>query len=104
MAYFGEAYWESQARRLIRELDVEFFYGTDHTTEPNWVGAHEEEYVALAAEIGWQELTRQLLIKQKMQDLYWDDEPGDREAATFLWVHRDERLPDWFYGYHGVYA
>lgn len=104
MAHFGDAYWESQAYRLIRELDVEFFYGTDHTSQPHWKGATEEEYLALGEQIGWMELTRQLLIKQQMQDLYWDDERGDREAATYLWTQRDENLPEWFWGYHGVYA
>lgn len=104
MASFGDAYWQSQTERLLREMDVEFFYGTDHESQPNWMGAYEEEYLALADQIGWHELYRNLLIKQKMQDLYYDDEEGDRYAATNMWVNRPENVPEWFWSYHGAYA
>jgi hypothetical protein len=93
MAQFGEGYWQSRSEALIRDMDPEFYYRQD-----------PEEYLELGEREGFKKLTRNLLAQQKMQDLYWDDEPGDREQVTQMWLDRDESFPDWFWRYHGVYA
>lgn len=58
----------------------------------------------LGEEYGFDELTRNLRIQAHMQELYWRDEPGDRDAATRIYLERDDDFPEWFWRYHGVYA
>jgi hypothetical protein len=101
---YGDDYWQERAEELLQSMDVEYYYGVDHS-QPNWLGATYEEYMALGEQIGWRELVRNLLLKQRMQNLYWNDAPGDRDEATDMWLETENQpLPYWFWSYHGIYA
>lgn len=103
---YGDDYWQERAEELLQAMDVEYYYGTDHS-QPHWLGATNEEYMQIGERIGYRALVRNLLRKQRMQNLYWNDAPGDRDEATDLWLESedaDDNVPYWFWSYHGIYA
>lgn len=105
MAQFGDPYWRSRSISLMNQMALEVKYGIDRD-EPTWVGATEQEYLDLGAQIGWQEFYRMLQLKRTMETLYFEDEEGDREEVSRIYDEiRDEYdfVPYWFWGYHGVY-
>jgi hypothetical protein len=104
MAY-GDAYWRSRGTSRIHRMAVEVKYGIDRDRD-TWVGATEQEYIDLGDEVGWQEYYTLLQIKEKMEELYFEDDEGGRiEAARIYDEVREEYwfVPYWFWGYHGVY-
>lgn len=108
MAQYGDAYWRSRSVSLLHQMSVEVKYGTERDSDhPEWVGATEQEYLNIGQEMGWREFYNALQFKRKMEDLYFDDDEGDRiEAARLYDDLRDQywMLPYWFWGYHGAYA
>lgn len=105
MADFKSTRYKAMARALLEDMDVEFYYGEKDFSRPYAPASYTtEEYLELGDDLGYEDLVRNLRILRKMQDLYWEDEPGDRDAATRMYLQRDEDYPDWFWRYHGVYA
>ena len=109
MAQQGDAYWRTRSESLLRQMAVEVKYGTEHDDPdfPEWVGATEQDYREVGQQMGWREFYNALQFKRTMEDLYFDDDEGDRiEAARLYDQLRDgyPNVPYWFWGYHGVYA
>lgn len=109
MAQQGDAYWRTRSQSLLHQMSVETKYGTIHNDPdfPEWVGATEQDYLDVGQEVGWREFYNMLQFKRTMEDLYFDDNEGDRIEAARLWDQLREGYPNvpyWFWGYHGIYA
>ena len=110
-----EAFWKPKAIKAINQVDWELLYMDDGSPDrerlsdprfddyhPDFNNITPERVLALGERIGYDKLTRFVREKIYMQDLYWG---GDWDGATNRWMtvwhHDSEKLPDWFWWYHG---
>jgi hypothetical protein len=113
------AFWRPRVIKLINRIDWEILYEDDgapdreRLSNPLWddqeIGFNAitpERVLELGEQVGYDRLAAALREKINLQDLYWN---GAWDKATSRWLtevyQRDsQRLPDWFFWYHGAAA